>query len=81
MHRALRQPASSLSCVGRPAQDIAALEGGKNHVFTGNIAAPGQHTIHALSKGCAGALAYLDLVSGEGAWIWWLVPDLCLRRA
>lgn len=54
-----------------PAQDIAALEGGKNHVFTGNIAAPSQHTIHALSKGCAGALAYLDLVSGEAAWIWW----------
>lgn len=59
----------------------AALEGGKGHVFVGNHLGVSQRGVHAVGKGCAGALPFLALVPWNSSAVWRqaypeLVPEI-----
>lgn len=55
----------------------AALEGGKDHVFIDNRLGQGQHGVHAVGKGCTGAMPYLSLVPWNSSAVWReAYPDL-----
>jgi hypothetical protein len=73
--------ASSVTVVNNTFRNIsgpaAALEGGKGHVFLDNYVGEDAQGVHALGKGCAGALAYLDLVPWNTSAAWLAAyPDL-----
>ncbi len=61
---------------------VGALEGGKGHVFVGNHVGPNTRGLHAVAKGCTGALQYLALVPFNTSQVWLdTYPELALEVA
>lgn len=61
---------------------FAASEGGKGHAFINNFIRNGSHGVHAVAKGCTGALQYLDLVPFNTSKAWLTAyPDLAAEVA